>query len=586
MSAKKNQPNYPSNFPGDTPRPFDPSTLEAGSYGEMPKSRPTSPPPLGLDFDSWADERISIFASLDAAMTHHILEAVSALGELRRRAEEDARQATREIDNERVILQREIAELLQQKASLQEELQQVRRDIEEERARIFAFHKEAESLEIGGPAAPSNLSREVANLNQQMQLMAQQMQELLQQRRGEGVISYPEAARATSNGDKRESKSSKERRIGANELVQPVAKAEQTELEIMMSLPLQEFSEAPTPRLRSNGKGKAVPIDDEPLEQPVLPVNKPTALFANLHLADQLDMEEPDFFELFQKNEEKASPPRPDNKANRRQSNEAEQRVQRLLSKRSDQTGPLEPEPTSNGGEAADSGSPVEKQSRRKQDKAAMTDIGAKLGLDDINTPPPGDEIKFGHGFTPPPQPWQSPVWVEETPLTASLDDIFQTPPTPNESPARIGELGPDFAVHWGDNQNFDALLPPPVISTPPPIRPTPGETKYPPYPMQPPPSGSPEPETEWADDVVTKITISNLQGLSLLMMEKVVRGLPGVRHVTVTDFRRGELEMEVRHQTALELDRVLPTLPDLKLKLVSRDNGLNFAQIRSAVGG
>jgi hypothetical protein len=581
MSVKKNQPNYPSNFPGDTPRPFDPTTFEAESYGELPKSQPASPSqPLGLDFDSWADERISIFASLDAAMTRHIIEAVSALGELRRRAEEDARQAAREIDNERVYLQREIAELQQQKTGLQDELKQLRRDIDDESARIFAFRKETETLVSESVPASSNLSREVANLTQQMQFMAQQMQELLNQRRSDGVISYPEAAKTNGNGDKREPKTNgKERRTGANEIVRTVPKAEQSEIEKMMSLPLQEFSEAPTPRLRSNGKSKAA-ANIEMAAQPEIPADKPTEPFMNLNLADQLEIEEPDFFELFQKNEEKANQPPPDNKAARRQSNEAEQRVQRLLSKRSGQTGPLEPERASGGGEAADSGSPVEKQSRRKQDKAAMSEMGAKLGLDEINTPPPGDEIKFGHGFTPPPQPWQSPVWAEETPLTASLDDIFQTPPPVSDSPARIGELGPDFAVRWGDSHSLDALPPAPVFPTPP-MRSTPAETKYPPYPMQPPPNGSPEPETEWADDVVTKITISNLQGLSLLMMEKVVRGLPGVRHVTVTDFRRGELEMEVRHQTALELDRVLPTLPDLKLKLISRDNGLNFEQIR-----
>ncbi len=583
MSVNKNQPNYSSNFPGDTPRPFDHTPFEAESYGEMPKNQPSSPSqPLGLDFDSWADERISIFASLDAAMTHHIIEAVSALGELRRRAEEDARQATREIDNERVYLQREIAELQQQKVGLQEELQQVRRDIDEERARIFAFRKEAETLSGEAVPASSILSHEVANLTQQMQFMAQQMQELLNQRRNEGVISYPEAARANGNGDKREPKTNgKERRTGATEIVRTVPKAEQSELEKMMSLPLQEFSEAPTPRLRSNGKSKAT-ANIEMAAQPEIPAEKPTEPFMNLNLADQLEIEEPDFFEMFQKNEEKANQPLPDNKAARRQSNEAEQRVQRLLSKRSGQTGPLEPERASgSGGEAADSGSPIEKQSRRKQDKAAMSEMGAKLGLDEINTPPPGDEIKFGHGFTPPPQPWNSPLWAEETPLTASLDDIFQTPPPVSDSPARIGELGPDFAVRWGDSHNLDSLPPNSSIPNHPSTRPAPAETKYPPYPMQPPPSGSPEPETEWADDVVTKITISNLQGLSLLMMEKVVRGLPGVRHVTVTDFRRGELEMEVRHQTALELDQVLPTLPDLKLKLVSRDNGLNFEQVR-----
>lgn len=66
-----------------------------------------------------------------------------------------------------------------------------------------------------------------------------------------------------------------------------------------------------------------------------------------------------------------------------------------------------------------------------------------------------------------------------------------------------------------------------------------------------------------------------------MLMMEKVIRSLPGVHQVTVTDFRKGELVMDVRHHPSLALDRVLPQLPDLNLKLISRDDGLMFAQER-----
>jgi hypothetical protein len=279
--------------------------------------------------------------------------------------------------------------------------------------------------------------------------------------------------------------------------------------------------------------------------------------------------------------------------ANRRQSLETEQHIERLLAKRSraiqeDQV--LQADPPIN--ETVEVEQPVptpvedvpqsDRTARRKNDKVAMAEIGAKLGLD-VQTPPPDDAMRFAHGFTPPPEEG------EFSKMALTLEELFNstassTPSGTNtqtdESPF-IGDIGLDNAGGW------QSSMPSPetdVIPSIPPIsRPRSGaETLYPAYVLNPPPSGSSADDRgNILDDIETKITVSNLQGLSLLMMEKVVRGLGGVRHVTVTDFRKGELVMEVVHNKSLELDKVLPALPDLKLKLISRDDGLMFIQER-----
>src|SRR3954462_5330942 len=70
---------------------FPNSTFESAAANFSPPSRPAVEPP---SFDSsdttlnrWAEQRLSVYASLEEALNRHFNEAVSALNELKRQAE-------------------------------------------------------------------------------------------------------------------------------------------------------------------------------------------------------------------------------------------------------------------------------------------------------------------------------------------------------------------------------------------------------------------------------------------------------------------------------------------------------------------
>jgi hypothetical protein len=627
MSSDRNIPENLSGIPGNMPQPINPSLLE--QLNKLPDSNfipqgGMAPLPGLFDFESWADERINIFASLDAAMTRHIMEAVSALSELRRRAEEDARRIARQLEDERVVLQNELNTLKLEKMRVQEEFRVARQELEEERARKYALEKEVALLQGDGiPGAPG-LAHEVANLTRMVLEMSHQLQNISS---GSPAISYVPVSALSPEPNP----------ITMPEFeAVPVAPPEprKPEVEQMMNMSLQEFSDAPTPRLRSNRSHRnnrtnthtapaiqaaqepttgstymqaplyAQPEPDMPVfepEPPSSPASRPFEAevqqniedifastdsnqrfdFSGLNVAAALEMEEEQFIGML----DEISPVPPP--ARSRQAQEADQRLTHLLTRR---ISPADFEKAATL-HAADAGE-LRRQAEQylaekadnekkpmKKEKAALMDLGAKLGLvGEVRTPPPGNEIVFAPDFAPPPEL----VFEEkmEDSLLPSLDQIFHdndsAPPSfiqDDESSPRIGEIGSDEAHQWGGPSRKEEPTAPRARA---------GEqSPIPPYRFSPPPAGVDASDIVAPDDFETKVTISNLQGLSLLMMEKVVRGLPGVRHVTVTDFRKGELVMEVRHHASLDLGRVLPELPDLNLKLVSRDDGLMFAQER-----
>src|SRR5690349_15522220 len=87
------------------------------------------------DLNRWANERISIYASLDAAMTKHIVEAISALSELKRRAEEEANFTSQQLIIQRDSLKRETEELRLEQIRLDDAVKESRRAYDEEQAR-------------------------------------------------------------------------------------------------------------------------------------------------------------------------------------------------------------------------------------------------------------------------------------------------------------------------------------------------------------------------------------------------------------------------------------------------------------------
>ncbi len=600
---------------------------------------PPNPPVAhgnNAQLNAWAEERLAIYASLDAAMTRQIVEAVGSLTELKYRIEEDARQTIQSLGSERETLRREVEDLRLEQVQLQDEIKQARRNLEEVRTQKYAVEREAQGILRESEGERERIQREVNHLTTQMDAMGQQMRSFLQQRftqlwenfvetlvtQGQPVPPMPESLIALNNEELKinatpvakppmparstpvapliQHKDESELRpavFAADPISTPFGSVEQiatpdetafdlSELSLEDDFELQDFDDAPTPRIEG---GSPVVRPDKaiwtgsPVEQSPSSSSRPD----RRHLTILPPAENETILPEVAANQNQTAP------ARRTHDQAIEQRIQRLLGRRNAGT-------NNDNAEAGSEAAQSERLQRNKdRDRAELEEIGAKLGLE-VFTPPPIGSIRFGAGFNPganassrpnrsapsdvlPRDPSDellhdfdkvTPPLVEALPPvlnfmpgrgTTEREPITPPPDFGDEqmevtTPApRIGEIGDDFAHQF---RRMD--LPPP-----------------PPIPM-PPSSSGPRDEQVSESDTETKLTISNLQGLSLLMMEKVVRGLQGVRHVTVTDFRKGVLEMDVRHSPDVKLDEVLSAMPELKLMLVERGpNSLEFLQER-----
>lgn len=719
----------------------------SGSYFDNLNLGIPATPPIergdAPELNAWADDRMAIYASLDAAMTHHIVEAVRALNELKRWVEEDARQTMLALGNERETLQQEVKALRQEKNQLQEELRQAERQLEEARATKLAATREAQDLLRESETERERLQREIARLTSQMDTMGHQLQNFMQERfnqlwenfvdsmssPGQPLPSEPETPAPTVRKDKLatnppenkvdfekavtpppgsiEDKDEKEDENNRQssipnpqwpaEDLKPVvfesesfsphdsalspasvsASPQEKPFEFPLDIfELEEFDDTPTPRLAGGS--------------PVIRPDKKAPPETDLDLSDWRSKMEPEHdLSLPRRGPESSKPaekPQPaalststDSERARRErerSQEIEQRLERWFGKREITPPPAPPvealpateapeaeqdkvpdfvfegesvplenkvpefvfEPAEEKPEAqqlenlqfGDKPTVVPKLIRpaikgveKERERAELEEIGAKLGFDVI-TPPSISAVRFARGFNPagrvarpaapslgagfsganvapqsPQRPLQDVVptvdYVPESLPTEVMPKIIDfktrsrsgetiTPrPTgtsegePTTPAPRIGEIGDDFAHQFPMR---DMPLPPLPLTPPHHLEPEPLR-RIGSVPMPQPPGG-PNSERSSEGDIETKLTISNLQGLSLLMMEKVVRGLSGIHHVTVTDFRKGVLEMDVRHAPDVKLDEVLPAMPELKLTLVERGpNSLEFLQER-----
>jgi len=623
------------------------------------------------DMNRWADQRVAIFASLDAALSKAVVEAASALSELKQQTENEARLTTMIIVSERERLQRQVEDLRLERVRLQDQLTEVRREIEAEQTHKLGVEREAQAVLATAERDRDRVQVEVNQLSQQMDAMGQQLQTFFQQRFAELWEQFSKSVSPTSRlkdlpvpsveqvfGDNFDPAA-----LWANNappvtlepafetLVQPALVPDDA-TEIKAAVTLQQFEDAATPKPNTQPLAPAPSVVTIPtLVNVQLFTPAPAARVGEtvpksekvVFNESEIELDESDFLKIFQTSTPasktdivaaESSPVTPvkavNGQSNTRQT-QARQRIERLMSKRSSRVARIGSQPTQTDTH----------RRRALRDRQAFDEIGAKLGLGTVVTPPPFDDILFAEGFTPPPEvsnfllrmtvgesrtvapTANKPSNAISDPTDAGtirLEDIFTQIPAdlPFEavgdeamavnwdapSPS-IGELGPDFAQHWYDDA-FSAA-PSPLIEklaqaeaiyiqpAPdpdpllPPIRPSRSYTplsdsifgNWPNVSVLPPPLKVAS-ETEQKSGIVSKVYVSNLQGLALLTIEKVLRGLPGVYQVIVTTLEKGEIGMEVRHHTELKLDKVLPNLPDFRLKLVEHNqNVLKFIQMR-----
>src|SRR5437868_2422892 len=93
------------------------------------------------DLNRWAAARINIYAALDATMTRLIIEAISALGEIKYQAEEEARQTNQSVMAERDRLRSEVESLRLEQLRLNDHIKDGQQLVQEEEARRLALER-------------------------------------------------------------------------------------------------------------------------------------------------------------------------------------------------------------------------------------------------------------------------------------------------------------------------------------------------------------------------------------------------------------------------------------------------------------
>lgn len=647
------------------------------------------------DVNEWANQRVAIFSALDAALSKAVVEAVSALSELKQRAEDEARATTASIMAERDSVQQQLEALRLEQARLQNQVAEDERRLENLEVRRIAAEREINQLLEKASRERTQLQVEVDRLKARTRNMNEQLQTFFQQRFSElweqfSKTAGPSQTTVVPNVEEIFGKDFEPSMLWPEINPEPA-----TESQISKVISQQEFEDAPTPKANiipikpedftnlanavNNVSIESVEnkkVEDKPeeaveteatiaeLEEAAPVANPPTAdPLAPLERVvfnqeKEIELDESDFVKLFNKAKRakanrkplettEAAPIGPTPTQQQRQV--THQQVERILRKRKPRTNRTANQAASavNNIESAKA-QPVAKEkvpSRTERERQVYEELGGLLGVD-ITTPPQSSQMMFAEGFTPPPDlsnqwfamanqvekvaPPLPPVVVGpsspktppernfgDEPPSVTLDDIFSSFPADlpiedeeaelspiDEISPTIGELGPDFAWHWHDDdlkaaeaKNWiEPAKPSPNLNRPPEINAMPSYMSmarpdiaaqifedFPDFSLVPPPP--PRGATIVSDSdtgQVTKILVSNLQGLSLLNIERVVRGLPGVYQVVVTTLEKGEIGMEVRHHPELELDKVLPNLPDFKLRLIeSGENLLKFVQVR-----
>jgi hypothetical protein len=646
------------------------------------------------DLDYWATERIAIYASLDAAMTRHIVEAISALSELKQRAEEEALATTQALMKDRDVLKAQVEELREEHIRLETIINDARRAQEEEQARVMILQQSSAVWIEEAQTEREESQIELRRLRAQIEEAQKELNEIYT-RRSEIIAGSGGFAAWL------------ERQSRMGEFV-PVLSPAPPEPRIPGNN--DDFGDTPTPKVPGGSPvirvAPPVPVPmhenrDEKMETLLANSDPDTSdSLRNFDIFEQIGdiavpgdepspeigrLPSPDSIEASLASIFNAGATTRDRKTRARTDERISQIVERSRTVEDDEAPPIVDLPQNT----------IE----------FLKLLGAQLGLD-AATPPPTADFKFAPGFTPPPGVSRKPLRellgdfsatsneqraASDEPVTSrepiptssraahdeqvtpkapreiplpvvpesngsngnggkssasqrgsivnrqssivnrSDDDFdlaefeaadelgsrtleelleagereaatFREDPTPpDELSPLIGELGDNAArfesslpptppsYDWQDSSLRPVSIPPEPSTSPPafpvasgsnPARRPTGGLVFPGFPLKPPatPGGS---AIDASRTRQTIVTIANLQGrYSPLMMEKIIRGLPDVAQVIVTDFSKGVLVMDVRHIADFDLAGTLMAMPELRLRLVEQtDGGLEFSQ-------
>lgn len=387
------------------------------------------------DLSQWADERLAIYASLDAAMTRHIVEAISALSELKGQIEEDARRTSQQMIVERDQLKHEVEELRLEQVRLEDQLKESRRNYQEEEARRIGLeHSSAAWLEQAR-SERDELQLEIKRLKVQLEAGRSELQDFYRYRSEAIEDSGGFAAWLEKQSAPKAEPASLPKLFDFNtetplqpfrlttdepKPAEPPSYGPEDLAEPHIPFDWEAFGDAPTPRVVGGSSVIARQVEAESINE----VARQAAEFVDEPLVVEPIKETP-APTLAQVPAERTR--------DRVRRARTEQRIQHILGKRRPQVPKISPaadggdppppdlvEPESS--EVAQVASPVQRNKTAKKrpalgatdERAALKEIGAQLGLDP-RTPPPVANIRFAPGYTPP---------AASNPLAQMLNDL------------------------------------------------------------------------------------------------------------------------------------------------------------------
>ena len=399
------------------------------------------------DLNRWAEERVSIYASLDANMTRHIIEAIEALSELKQRAEEEAFQAGQNLVSERDRLKREISNLRQEYSQMQDDLKESRRLANEEAARLMAEQRGSSAQMLYLQTERDELQLQVRKLQAQLQEAQRDLQTVYRNRADAIEAGGSFAAWRQNQPARLEQETSVISSPHSEPTSSPIraprpSKAKDDEFPLLsllgdeepiISPPPAEFDDTPTPQIPGGSPivqlNEAPPADEveaAPVSSEIIaPVESIEAIEPVTVEGDDQDEVKQFLNELVAVEKLNDLPEAPvlgavpaEKTRDRNRRTRTEQRVSHLMNKRRTNGSPAD-------GEALEilpappiepSNSPRNRTNKRRtiqpaqpvqpadSDKVSLRELGLQLGLDAM-TPPPVASFQFAPGYTPPPEP-------------------------------------------------------------------------------------------------------------------------------------------------------------------------------------
>ncbi len=441
--------------------PVDLPGLEMLTPPMIPPAEVSSHPGAAEDaeLNRWSEERISIYASLDAAMTRHIIEAISALSELKQSAEKEAFRTSQKIIVERDQVKREVEALRLEQLQLTDQLKENRRLVQEETSRQLALEHSSSAWMEQARAERDTIQLEIKRLKVQLEEVRHDLQIFYRNRADAveasgGYAAWIEKQAEMDNGKYQEPlippapASTGPVSIKRLKPIDELPVFSLLDDDPAIEADLQEFDDNPTPRIEG-GSPVIYP------EQAASPITHNPLAFDLQEVEQNLTQDHAAVVKLIEESGpplEGASPAparldeQPAEKTrdrNRRVG--TEQRVNHLLKKRrplnmageapADSSGPSLPPPENVISRPKTGKRRAVLADNPKNDKETFQELGVQLGLDAM-TPPPFSALRFAPGYTPPPQPSQLAEVVAELKANAGAIAV-ESPATPLVRPIK-----------------------------------------------------------------------------------------------------------------------------------------------------